>query len=415
MTMIADFSSDRSMKRGIQVILVGLVGFLVWAVFIEIDGAVIASGHVEYSLGRQVVQHPDGGVVSQVHVQDGLEVRAGDPIVTLDGIELVAQRSVIRAQLETLLAQAARLRAEAVGAAAVDFDGLPVDVGQDAIFAAGRAAQAQAHLQLAQQQAKANAIVAGRERQLTAVRAQIALVQDELAAQAALLTVGLTQANRVSALQREEARLEAQIAEIEIAITEARGAADGYVAEGLRLEAATRDAARAELATTLSRIEELQERLALIEALVDRLVVRAPIDGIVTALQIETIGGVIRSGAEIATISPMGQPRIIGAEVDPTQIDRVHLGQSVRIRFPTVAAVATPEVSGTVRLVAPDTVTDQMSGRATYRLEVAIDDDLFPLPAGVPAQVFLSTGPRTLVSYLVKPIADYWALAVRER
>ncbi len=306
MTLTADFSFDRSMKRGIQVILVGLVGFLVWAVSVKIDGAVIASGHVEYSLGRQVVQHPDGGVVSQIHVQDGLEVRAGDPIVTLDGIELVAQRSVIQAQLATLLAQAARLQAEAVGAAAVDFDGLPVDAGQDAIFAAGRAAQAQAHLQLAQQQAKANAIAAGRERQLTAVRTQIALVQDELVAQAASLNVGLTQANRVSALQREEARLEAQIAEIEIAITEARGAADGYVAEGLRLEAATRDAARAELATTLSRVEELQERLALIEALVDRLVVRAPIDGIVTALQIKTIGGVIPSGAEIATISPMG-------------------------------------------------------------------------------------------------------------
>ena len=111
----------------------------------------------------------------------------------------------------------------------------------------------------------------------------------------------------------------------------------------------------------------------------------------------------------------MGQPRIIAAEVDPTQIDSVHLGQSVRIRFPTVDAVATPEVRGVVRLVSPDTITDQMTGRATYRLLVAIDDDLFPLPAGVPAQVFLSTGPRTLASYLVKPIADYWALALRER
>ncbi|NBT51608.1 MAG: biotin/lipoyl-binding protein, partial [Marivivens sp.] len=113
--MIADFASDRSIKRGLQVILIGLLGFLVWAVSVEIDGAVIASGHVEYSLGRQVVQHPDGGVVSKIHVHDGSEVRAGDPIVTLDGIELIAQRNVIQAQLATLLAQEARLRAEAEG------------------------------------------------------------------------------------------------------------------------------------------------------------------------------------------------------------------------------------------------------------------------------------------------------------
>ena len=414
MTMIADFASDRSIKRGLQVILIGLLGFLVWAVSVEIDGAVIASGHVEYSLGRQVVQHPDGGVVSKIHVHDGSEVRAGDPIVTLDGIELIAQRNVIQAQLATLLAQEARLRAEAEGAVTVDFDGLPFDAEQDAIFAAGRATRAQARLQLAQKQAQANAIAAGRQRQLTAVRAQIALVQEELAAQAALLNVGLTQANRVSALQREEARLEAQMVEIDIAITEARGAADGYVSERLRLEVAARGAARTELATIMPRVSELQERLALIEALMDRLVVRAPIDGIVTALQIETIGGVIPSGADIASISPMGQPRIISVEVDPTQIDRVHSGQSVLVRFPTVDAVATPEISGIVRLVSPDTITNQTTGRVAYHLEVTIDDDLFPLPAGMPAQVFLSGGPRTLASYLVQPIADYWALAIRE-
>lgn len=415
MIIIDEISPDTSIRRGMWSILLGVGGLIVWALFVQIDGAVVATGKLSFALGRQVVQHPDGGVVSQIHVRDGAIVDAGDPILTLDGVELNAQFAVIERQLNATLAQIARLRAEARGSDTIDFDGHPIEPEEQAIFEARQNARAEAQEQLFQRQQQAEAIAAGRERQLVAVRAQMQIAQDELAEQNRLLELGLTQASRVSALEREVARLASQMAEIEIAIIEAIGAAEGYFAESIRLTSTSKESAQSELGTLTPKAEDLKERLQLVQSLIDRLVIRAPVSGIVTDLQIETVGGVVASGADIATIAPIGQPRVISTEVDPTQIDRVYIGQSARIRFPTVDANATPEVEGAVRMISADAVTNATSGRPFYLVEVSLQDDLSQLPAGVPAQVLLKTGPRTIASYLTKPIADYWTLGMRER
>ena len=250
---------------------------------------------------------------------------------------------------------------------------------------------------------------------MAAVPAQKEIVQNELAEQNRLLVVGLTQASRVSALEREEARLALQIAEIEISMIEANGAAEGYFAESVRLITTAKEAAQTELGSLTPKAEDLKERLQLVQSLIDRLVIRAPVSGIVTDLQVDTVGGVVPSGADIVTITPIGQSRIISAEVDPTQIDRVYIGQSARIRFPSVDANATPEVEGVVRMISADNLIDAQSGRPFYAVEVSLQGDLSQLPAGVPAQVLLKTGTRTIASYLTKPIADYWTLGMRER
>ncbi len=414
MTIVDELSHDTSIRRGMWTILVGVGGFLLLSLFAQIDGAVVATGQLKYAVGRQVVQHPDGGVVRQIHVRNGAVVDAGDPIVTLDGVEIIAQRAILERQLHAVLSQMGRLRAEALGLDNIDFDGL-IDAEDQAIFDARRYARLEAQDQLLQRQQQAEAIAAGRERQLVAVQAQKEIVQDELAEQNRLLAVGLTQASRVSALEREEARLASQIAEIEISMIEANGAAEGYFAESVRLLTTAKEAAQTELGSLTPKAEDLKERLQLVQSLIDRLVIRAPVSGIVTDLQVDTVGGVVPSGADIVTITPIGQPRIISAEVDPTQIDRVYIGQSARIRFPSVDANATPEVEGVVRMISPDTLIDAQSGRPFYAVEVSLQGDLSQLPAGVPAQVLLKTGPRTIASYLTKPIADYWTLGMRER
>lgn len=143
-------------------------------------------------------------------------------------------------------------------------------------------------------------------------------------------------------------------------------------------------------------------------------------DGRVLGLQIHTVGGVIPVGAEVASIVPTDVPLVLTVEIDPRQIDRVHIGQDARIRFPNFNARTTPEVDGRVIMVSADVIDEPQTGRQYFLAELSFPDGTEtnlggePIIPGMPIEAFISTDARTPASFLLKPFADYWAYALRE-
>lgn len=426
------WSPTKPLRRGLIALALGVGGFLAWSILTEIDGAVVASGQVAVEARRQAIQHPDGGLVEAIQVRDGSTVRAGDPIMTLDGTDLLAQETVTRRELVETLARQDRLLAEIRGEPSVTFrselQGMAASASgvaevlrdETALFDARQSTLEQSDTGLAERQVQTEAVISGRERQLVASRRQFDLIRDDLEAQESLLSRGLTENSRVSALRREAARLEGEIGELEAGIAEARSAIAGFEVERVRQRAAFREAAQGELRDIQPREAELRERLRLIETRIGRLTLRAPMDGRVLGLQIHTVGGVIPAGAEVASIVPTDVPLVLTVEIDPRQIDRVHIGQDARIRFPNFNARTTPEVDGRVIMVSADVIDEPQTGRQYFLAELSFPDDTEttlggePIIPGMPIEAFIRTDARTPASFLLKPFADYWAYAMRE-
>ncbi|MBL4541875.1 MAG: HlyD family type I secretion periplasmic adaptor subunit [Rhodobacteraceae bacterium] len=429
---MAEWSARRPLLRGFLALGLGLGGVAVWAGVTQIGGAVIAPGMVAVEARRQLVQHPDGGLVAAIHVRDGDRVAAGDPILALDGTELVAQRALDAREGFELGARLARLGAEVRGAgalrfpdamraaAAADPDRAQVLADETALFVGRRDTLAQTLAQIAERQVQTRASIAGRERQLEAAREQLALARQDLADQADLLAQGLTQTARVTALRREAAEIQGRIGELEAGIAEARSQIAGYEIEALRIAAEWREAAQTELRELQPRAAELRERLRVTETRLGRLVLRAPMAGRVHDLKAFTVGGVIAPGAEVAAIVPADAARILVVEIAPAEIDRVSAGQTARIRFPSFNARTTPEVTGRLRTVSADVLSDPNTGRSWYSAEIVLTEEaeaalagLDILP-GMPVESFIETGARSPASYLVKPVSDYLTRAMRE-
>lgn len=429
---VAKWSYHAHLTSGLLGLLIGLGGFGAWAIFSALNGAVIASGEVAVEVRRQAIQHPDGGLVAALHVKEGQKVEAGIPILTLDGTELAAQRALYQRDLAEVTAQLDRLEAEVRSAGRVSYQpqllamqanapGIAMMLSDEtALFEARRATLSQTTAQLAERIVQTGAAIQGHTQQLAAARTQVALIHEDLLAQRNLLGRGLALKTRVLALQREAAQLEGEIGNLEASIAEAKSAIAGFEVERLRVKAEFREKAQSELRTLQPKEAELRERLRVVETQAQRLVLRAPMSGAVLGLQAHTVGGVIPAGAEVASIIPSAKPLILTVDIDPRQIDRVHPGQIAKVRFPNFDARTTPEVDGSVVFVSADAISEPNTGRRFFRAEVALASgakaklDERELVPGMPVEAFIQTDARSPASFLLKPLADYLAYAMRE-
>lgn len=413
--------------------LVGLMllvgGFGGWALLTEISGAVIAAGRLVATQDDQVVQHPEGGVVAEIRAREGALVSAGQTLVRLDDKILSAELAATRYRLAALHARIARLEAEQADAQDVDFSALSPLAGAGAfeehranqreVFAARRAARAAEQDRLTQQESQTSARLQGLREQRGALTRQIKLVEAELHDQESLASRGLATEVRLNTLRREHAQLTGQKGEIEAGIAEAEAGFMQMQTEHLRGQIALREeTARALEASRLERAA-LLERLATLEARAYRLDIRAPISGRVHDLRLHAIGAVLRGADPVARIvSDEAAARILG-RVAPVHVDELHPGQAARLRFPALNARTTPEVSGRLLRVSADTLQDQASGETYYEVEIEITKEGLSvlgaaLVPGMPVEAYIHTEPRSPMSYLLRPLGDYFARAFRE-
>jgi HlyD family type I secretion membrane fusion protein len=411
-------------------VLVG--GFGWWAAVSEISGAVIAPGQIEVEQNRQVVQHPDGGVVEEILVQEGDLVERDALLLKLDGTLLKSELAVVEGQLFEVMARRARLEAERDVSDTIVFDDelreavarnpdfAELTEGQQRLFEARNISQSREADRLAKQREQISSQIVGIDAQITSIDTQLRLIGEELASQQALLDKGLAQVPRVLALQREQASLEGRKGELIAAkaqagerITEIEIVADRLVT--------TR---QEEAITTLrdlgfNEFEYAEKRRSLIER-IGRLDIRAPVEGIVYGMQVFAPRSVIRPADPVLFLIPQDRPLVIAAQVAPTNVDQVRVGQEVILRFSSFDSRTTPELFGEVVQVSADAFVDERTG-AFYRAQVRLKEgELERLPEGLvmvpgmPVEAFIRTDDRTPLEYLVKPMADYFNRAFRE-
>ncbi|WP_138466395.1 HlyD family type I secretion periplasmic adaptor subunit [Poseidonocella sp. HB161398] len=429
----SNFSARSYLTIGILVLVLLVGGLGGWAAFTRIAGAIVASGQIEVERNRQVVQHPDGGVVSEILVNEGDEVQAEQVLIRLDGTLLQSQLNIVENQYFELLARRGRLEAEENGLEDIDYDPDLLEAasanpeiaelveGQNRLFEARNLSQSQEAEQLGKRRAQIANQIDGITAQQDALGTQLSLIRDELSDQTDLLNKGLAQRARVLALQREEASLAGELGELVASEAESEGRVTEIDIEILKLETSRREEATTTLRDLRYRELELFEQRQSLREQLARLDIKAPVSGIVYGMTVYAERSVIRAADPVLYIVPQDRPLIIATRVETIHIDQVYPGQHVMLRFPAFDSRTTPELEGEVTVVSADAFQDENSGASYYRAEVKLEEgEAEKLPGhvallpGMPVEAYMRTSDRSPLAYLLKPFADYFNRAFRE-
>lgn len=427
------FSATRPLIVGIAMMALLIGGFTAWGVMANIAGAVVAPGRIVVDKNRQAVQHPDGGVVEEILVEEGDTVTEGDVLVRLDPTLLDSELTIVEGQLFELIARRGRLEAERDDLDEVHFDQMLLDhvkqrpeiavvaAGQVRLFNARNETQAKQIEQLRAQRTQLNNQVEGIDAQMDALKRQQELLASELASQKALLEKGLAQASRVLSLQREDARLAGALGNLVAQRAQTLERISELEIEELQIHTARREGAISRLRDLqFNELELAEQRRSLLKRL-ERLHIRAPISGVVYDLRVFGRRSVIRPADPVLFLVPQDRPLIIEARVEPIHIDQVHTGQSVVIRVSAFDRRSTPDLFGSITQVSPDAFADSQTGASWYRIEIALPEEELAklgegqtLIPGMPVDAFIRTKDRSPLAYLMTPMTRYFDKAFRD-
>ena len=414
---------------GCSALIVLLLGIGVWSVRTEIAGAIIASGTIVVENNRQVIQHAEGGVVGEILARDGDPISEGDLLLRLDGTILESELALAELQLIELRARKARLQAERDEASDIIFPkdllALNTDAateqieGQRKLFEARRNSLETERKQIAEQIKQIHNQIEGAEAQQAALSVEEELVGNELRDQESLLERGLVQNQRVSTLRRDAAQITGQIGMLNANAAQFRGQIAALEIELLRLVTSRQENAITELRDIQFNELELTEQHRTLLERMSRLDVRAPVGGIVYGSSVFAEKAVVQSAEPLMYVIPQDQPLIISTRVEAIHVDQVHMGQEATLKFSAFNQRTTPELNGSVISVSADVFEDENTGMSYYRVDVEpLDDELAKLDEleilpGMPVEAFIKTDDRTPLSYLTKPLTDYFGRALR--
>lgn len=430
--MTARISLRRHLQVGTTAVafLVGGVGG--WAATTELSGAVIAAGQLVVDSSVKKVQHPTGGVVGELRVKEGDRVKAGDIVVRLDETQTRAGLAIVTKALDELAARQARNEAERDATEKVHFpadllardrdaDVQHVTAGEQRLFEIRRSSRDGQKAQLREQVAQLEQQIQGNKEQETAKAREIDWIQQELKGVRDLWKQNLVPFSRVTALERDGARLEGERGALVATIAQTRGRIAETRLKILQINEDLYAEVGKELAEIRGKRSELTERRVAAEDQLKRVDLVAPQDGKVFQRTVNTVGGVIQAGEPVMLIVPEGDALIVEARISPHEIDQVHAGQRTVLRFPAFNQRTTPELEGEVIRIGADVTQDERKGETYYTVRIRVPDEELQrlgglkLLAGMPVEVFLHTEPRTALSYLVKPMQDQIMRAFRGR
>ncbi|WP_170419560.1 HlyD family type I secretion periplasmic adaptor subunit [Ruegeria atlantica] len=412
------------------VVLFGALG--VWGVQARIDGAIIAQGMTQVESNRQIVQHPDGGVVGALHVKDGDWVVAGDVLLTFEDEFIRSELTTVEGQLFEIVARKARLAAERDGLATLKISPSLVAYLEEApeikellndqqqLLDVRRQAQAENEAQITEQISQANHQIEGAEAQLAAIQRQSELILGELENVRVLFEEKLTPASRLSSLQREDARLIGEQGTTLASIAQLKGQIAALNIQLISLKTQRREEAISTLRDLEVREIELVQRRLDLKRTLSRVEVRAPVDGVVFGSRVFAVRAVVSAAEPILFVIPQDQPLVISARVEPIHVDQVLINQEATLRFTSFDQRFTPELKGTVVGVSADIHQDEATGFPYYRVEIVPDDGEISklgdntLIPGMPVESLIKTGARSPLNYLTKPLTDYFVRSFRE-
>jgi HlyD family secretion protein len=429
-------ATRRSMRRHViaaaVVILVLVVGVGGWGATAVISGAVVAPGSLVVDSNVKKVQHPTGGIVGELPVRDGDRVHAGDIVVRLDETVTRANLAIVSKGLDELRARKARLESERDGWDTIVFPAQLVARASDPDLAAAmdserklfnlrKTARNGQKAQLQERITQLGEEITGLTAQQNSKAKEITLVERELIGVRDLWNKNLIQLNRLTALEREAARLDGERGQLVAAAAQAKGKVAETALQILQIDQDLASEVAKELRDVDGKIGEFIERKVTAEDQLKRIDIRAPQDGTVFQLAVHTVGGVITAGDPIMLIVPEADNLSVEVKVNPQDIDQLQLNQKAILRFSAFNARTTPEIEGIVTRISADTSTDQRTGQTYYTLRISMPVEQIErlgnvkLLPGMPVEAFVQTGERTMLSYLMKPLHDQVMRAFREK
>lgn len=393
-----------------------------WAAQAKLSGAVIAQGQVAVSQQVKVIQHRDGGIVSEILVRNGDAVRKGSVLFRLDETQTRVELTIVQGQLQQMLAMMTRLTAERDGAKSLDFKGLDISAplleSETKLFSENLGMLTNQKEQLRLQIIQLEQQVAAYRAQAQSNDAEQEIIDKELQKANNLLAKGLIQVAQQRDLARQKARNEGAKGELMARMAETENEISEVRIKLLSLDQNHRKEAQTEIVALEAKVAELREREVAARDRLTRMEVRAPVDGLIYDMQIHTIGGIVGAGATVMSVVPDSEEMSVEIQVPPADIDRIAPGQPARMRFTAFNQRTTPEFHGTVDVVAAATATDRATGRPYYLATITPADLLAlgsrKLMPGMPVEVYVQTEERSALSYLAKPFTDQMMRAFRE-
>lgn len=420
------------MTLGIVSCLSLVLSIGVWSIGTQIAGAVVAQGATEHEFERQVVQHPDGGVVGEITAREGDAVQKGDVLLRLDDTFLLSELRIVERQLFELLVRQARLIAEREDAVSLalpfagQFERLDANwktaqvEGQVNLFDARRVSLTQEIDQLDEQRRQTENRIEGLRAQKAAAQRELELAADLLKIQRSLYAKGLVVASDLTLLERQSAQLEGEVGRLTASIAQSLGEIAEIEIGILSRFNLRRENAISDLRDLRYNEIELRERRGSLRERLSRLDVRAPASGVVFGSSVLALQSVIQPAAPIMYLVPDQQPLFANVRVDPNQIDQVYPGQPVILRFSAFEQSDVPEIEGRVLRISADVLFDQSSGRPYYEVIVRPQIEQIPeimerkLLPGMPVEAFIRTSDRAPIEYLTQPLMTYLNRAFRE-
>jgi HlyD family secretion protein len=417
---------------GLAIVVVLAGGLGGWASTAEISGALIAPGSIVVESNVKKVQHPTGGVVGEVLARDGDLVKAGDVVVRLDDTVTKASLAIVVKTLDGLMARGARLQAEQQGLDKIIFPQALLDragdpevkniiASESKLFEVRTNGRIGQKAQLRERITQLNEEIAGLTAQEKAKDQEIALVEKELVGVRDLYDKHLVQMSRLTTLERDAARLNGERAQYIASKAQAKGKITETELQIIQVDKDMVSDVSKDLRETTDKIGEFVERKVTAEDQLRRTDIRAPQDGMVLQSTVHTVGGVITAGDAIMMIVPQSDDLQVEAKVNPQDIDKLQIGQKTLLRLSAFNQRTTPELNGVVSRVSPDVTVDQRTGQSYYTIRVSMSaqeiarlGDVKLIP-GMPAEAFVQTGDRTMLSYLIKPLSDQLMRAFREK
>jgi len=342
--------------------------------------------------------------------------------------------TIVAKGIDDLMARQARLEAERDNARAIAFPATLSERARDPTSDAARAVAAEQNLfelrrearegqkaQLKERVAQLREEIQGYVGQAAAKKREIDLIYQELEGVRSLWQKNLVAMSRLTALERDTARLEGERSQLIGTTAQAKGKIAEIELQIIQVDQDLRSEVGKDLVDARSKLSELAERRIAAEDQLKRIDIRAPQDGVVHQLAIHTVGGVVTAGELIMLIVPDADTLIVEVKIAPLDIDQLWLGQLATLRFSSFNQRTTPEIEGEINLISADLSQDQRTGVSYYTARILLRPEevarlgSVKLVPGMPVDAFIQTGGRTALSYLIKPLRDQAAKAFKEK
>lgn len=402
-----------------------------WAASVQIDGAVVGEGTVTVETNSKVLQHLEGGIVAEVLVKEGQRVKQDQVVLELSDIQAKATRDTYRNQLVAARVLEARLTAERDEMANIV---LPADL--TALASIPEVAETIADQQvqfedrrrsLRSQMGILDARVDGLNTEIgglvieqESTTKQVEYINQELTGLRELLALKLVPLDRVLSMERERTRLEGVIGKSTADQARARNSIGETQMQMQEMRHKFQEETAAALTDVRQKISDLNEKNRMAKDVMDRLQIRAPVDGTIQDLKVFHIGQVIRPGEALMEVVPDNESLIVRAHFSTSDISHVHADQKAEVRFPSFHSRSIPVILGHLASVSRDRLIDEGTHQPYFLAMVAVEKlDIPPelgvkLRAGMPAEVIVSSGARTVLSYLTSPLTEVWRKSFRE-